>query len=67
MKLTKKIKDLNLQIQSASVSTYGNSAVDVFYVKDVFGMKIESENRINLIKKNIEWALMDDLETEKIQ
>ena len=66
-KLTKKIKDLNLQIQSASVSTYGNSAVDVFYVKDVFGMKIESEKRINLIKKNIELALMDDLETEKKQ
>ena len=50
-----------------AVSTYGNSAVDVFYVKDVFGMKIESEKRINLIKKNIELALMDDLETEKIQ
>ena len=66
-KLTKEIKDLNLQIQSSSVSTYGNSAVDVFYVKDVFGMKIESEKRINLIKKNIELALLDDLETEKIQ
>ena len=66
-KLTKEIKDLNLQIQSSSVSTYGNSAVDVFYVKDVFGMKIECEKRINLIKKNIELALLDDLETEKIQ
>ena len=66
-KLTKEIKDLNLQIQSASVSTYGNSAVDVFYVKDVFGMKIENEKRINLIKKNIQLALMDNFETEKIQ
>ena len=66
-KLTKEIKDLNLQIQSASVSTYGNSAVDVFYVKDVFGMKIENEKRINLIKKNIELALIDNCETEKIQ
>ena len=65
-KLTKEIKDLSLQIQSASVSTYGNSAVDVFYVKDIFGMKIESEKRINLIKKNIELTLMDNLETEKI-
>ncbi len=43
-KLTKEIKSLGLQIQSASVSTYGDKVVDVFYVKDIFGMKIESKN-----------------------
>ena len=31
---------LSLQISSAKISTFGERAVDVFYVKDGFGMKI---------------------------
>ena len=34
--VTRKIAQLGLQINSASVSTYGDRAVDVFYVKDIF-------------------------------
>jgi [protein-PII] uridylyltransferase len=51
--LTRKIAQQNLQINSAKISTYGTSIVDVFYVKDLFGLKIQSDRRINLIKKYI--------------
>ena len=43
--VTRKMADMGLQIQTASVSTYGDRVVDVFYVKDGFGLKITSEAR----------------------
>ena len=42
-----------LQINSASVSTYGDRAVDVFYVKDIFGLKIEAEKMIEKIRNSL--------------
>ena len=39
-----------LQIASAHVTTYGVRAVDVFYVKDVFGMKIENERKLTQLR-----------------
>ena len=48
--ITKAITDLGLQIFSAHISTYGERVVDVFYVKDVFGMKVEHETKIRQIK-----------------
>ena len=44
--VTARISALGLQIASAHVTTYGVRAVDVFYVKDVFGLKIENEQRL---------------------
>jgi [protein-PII] uridylyltransferase len=38
--VTMALTRLSLQIASAKISTYGHKAVDVFYVKDVFGLKI---------------------------
>ncbi len=40
-----------LQIASAHISTYGERVVDVFYVKDVFGLRVEHEGKIATIKK----------------
>ena len=34
--LTRALSALNLQIGSAHITTFGETAVDVFYVKDVF-------------------------------
>ena len=51
--ITRKIAQLGLQINSASVSTYGDRAVDVFYVKDIFGMKVETEKMIEKIRGNL--------------
>ena len=56
--VTRKIAQLGLQINSASVSTYGDRAVDVFYVKDVFGLRVEHDGKIIQIKS----ALMEAIE-----
>ena len=40
-----------LQIASAHVTTYGVRAVDVFYVKDVFGLKISSERKLASVRE----------------
>ncbi|HYI85047.1 MAG TPA: [protein-PII] uridylyltransferase, partial [Acetobacteraceae bacterium] len=41
--VTAAISAQGLQIASAHITTYGVRAVDVFYVKDVFGLKVENE------------------------
>ncbi len=48
--VTAAISERGLQIASAHVTTYGVRAVDVFYVKDVFGMKIENERKLGEIR-----------------
>ena len=37
------LADMSIRIHSAHISTYGFKVVDVFYVKDIFGLKIEQE------------------------
>ncbi|SOE00415.1 [protein-PII] uridylyltransferase [Caenispirillum bisanense] len=47
-----------LQIHSAQVTTYGERVVDVFYVKDVFGMKVEHDAKLRQVRE----TLMETLE-----
>ena len=35
----------NVSIASAIIATYGEQAVDVFYVKDLFGLKLHAESK----------------------
>ena len=49
-RLTKSLAEQNLQISSAKISTYGASIVDVFYVKDLFGLKLQENRRLESIK-----------------
>lgn len=49
--LTRALTSLNLQISSAKISTYGVKVVDVFYVKNLFGHKIEHESRLAETRK----------------
>ncbi len=44
--LTACLTDCGLQISSAHISTYGERVVDVFYVKDVFGLKVVNDPKI---------------------
>ena len=55
--LTAAISDQGLQIASAHVTTYGVRAVDVFYVKDVFGLKIENERKLAQLRVALMHAL----------
>jgi [protein-PII] uridylyltransferase len=49
--LTATISKLNLNIASAHVATFGERAVDVFYVTDLLGAKIEAPQRQAAIKR----------------
>ncbi|MEQ1771609.1 MAG: [protein-PII] uridylyltransferase [Devosia sp.] len=51
--LTRSISDLNLTIGSAHIGTYGEKAVDVFYVTDLTGHKIESKARQKTIRDTL--------------
>lgn len=55
--ITQQLSALQLSIASAHVSTYGEQAVDVFYVKDNFGHKIVHWTRI----KEVRERLLNDL------
>ncbi len=57
--VTRAIKDLALQISSAKVSTYGERAIDVFYVKDVFGLKVESKGKLRQVREGLLNALRE--------
>ncbi len=55
--LTDALFHLNLNIASAHITTFGEKAVDVFYVTDLTGAKITNEDRTARIEK----ALIDVL------
>jgi len=51
--LTNTVSDLNLNIVSAHISTYGERAVDVFYVTDLTGHKIKDGDRQAVIRDTL--------------
>ncbi|GAB4196453.1 MAG: [protein-PII] uridylyltransferase [Thalassobaculales bacterium] len=55
--ITAALAQLNLQVATAKISTYGESAYDVFYVKDVFGLKVDSPPRLEDIRNRLLAAL----------
>jgi [protein-PII] uridylyltransferase len=61
--VTAAISAQGLQIASAHVTTYGVRAVDVFYVKDVFGLKIENERKLQQLRKALLHALVNPDDT----
>ncbi len=51
--MTGALHELSLQISSAKVSTYGERVVDVFYVKNVFGMKVDHPEKLQQINDKL--------------
>ncbi len=56
--VTREISDLNLDIASAHIATFGEKAVDVFYVTDLTGKKITSSSRESLIRERLTKVLV---------
>ena len=52
-KITKVITSLGLQINTANVSTYGDRVVDIFYLKNAFGSKVDDNKTIEKVKNSI--------------
>ncbi len=55
--LTRELNYNNISIATAQIATYGEQAVDVFYVKDMFGMKLHSEHKRNTLEKKLREAI----------
>ena len=52
-RVTKKIFEMNLSIWMARISTKVDQVVDVFYIQDLSGAKLEDEGVISRIKKGL--------------
>ncbi|MBM3648224.1 MAG: [protein-PII] uridylyltransferase [Alphaproteobacteria bacterium] len=57
--VTRALTRLNLQITSAHITTYGEHAVDVFYVKDLFGLKIVNQDKLKQVAETVEASIRD--------
>ena len=51
--VAKTLKDRGLVIHSAHVATYGERAVDVFYIKDVFGLKVTQAGKVQRLERTL--------------
>ncbi|WP_020177440.1 [protein-PII] uridylyltransferase [Methylopila sp. M107] len=58
--LTNAISRLNLNIASAHVATFGERAVDVFYVTDLTGAKVTNAARQNTIRNRLKGVFESD-------
>lgn len=55
--ITRQLERHDVQIRSARIATYGERAVDVFYVRDLFGLKL-SEKKLEVINADIRVAIV---------
>ena len=58
--VTAALTESGLQISSAHISTYGARVVDVFYVRDVFGLKVEHEEKLTALRERLLDAIEPD-------
>jgi [protein-PII] uridylyltransferase len=57
--VTRALTRMNLQIASAHITTYGERAVDVFYVKDMFGLKVVNQQKLKQIAGEVEKSIRE--------
>ena len=57
--VTRALTRMNLQIATAHITTYGERAVDVFYVKDLFGLKIVHQDKLKQIAAEVEMSIRE--------
>ena len=51
-------------VHSAHVATYGERAVDTFYVTDLLGGKLDSQGRLRTVERKLLEAASDKLSAE---
>ena len=62
-RLARALFEGRLIVHSAHIATYGERAVDTFYVTDLTGSKVENEGRLKTIEKRLLEAASDRRET----
>jgi [protein-PII] uridylyltransferase len=60
--LTRTLAGNNISIASAVIVTYGAQAVDTFYVKDMFGLKLHSEGKQKALERKLRQAIDQGVE-----
>ncbi len=55
--LARTLADSNVYIASAVIATYGVQAVDTFYVKDMFGLKLHSKSKQDALERKMRAAI----------
>jgi [protein-PII] uridylyltransferase len=55
--LTRTLANANVNISSAVIATYGEQVVDVFYVKDMFGLKYHSKPKCDILEERLREAI----------
>lgn len=63
-RLARALFEANLIIQSAHITAYGERAADTFYVTDLLGTKISSEQRLKEISDRLVQAASDEKQKE---
>ncbi len=56
--LARALADANISIASAVIATYGVQAVDTFYVKDMFGLKLHSKAKQESLERKLRAAIV---------
>ncbi len=56
--LTRTLANAHVYIASAVIATYGEQAVDTFYVKDMVGLKFHSETKRNALERKLRDAIV---------
>ncbi|MBI5875886.1 MAG: hypothetical protein HZB81_08635, partial [Deltaproteobacteria bacterium] len=65
--ITTALSKLGLYIHIAKIATKGETAADIFYVKDIFGQKIYYKERLKEIRKAIFEALGEEAPREDVE
>jgi len=60
--LARVLASQNIYIASAVIATYGEQVVDTFYVKDMFGLKLHSKTKRDMIEKKLRLAMAEGAE-----
>ena len=55
--LAKTLSDNYISISSAIIATFGEQAVDTFYVKDLFGLKLHSLSKREKLENKLKEAI----------
>ncbi|MEM1303087.1 MAG: hypothetical protein AAGH17_10910, partial [Pseudomonadota bacterium] len=56
--LTRTLAGSNIYIANAVIATYGAQAVDTFYVKDTFGLKIHNKSKQQSLERKLRDAIL---------
>ena len=64
--ITRTLADLRLSVTTARISTFGERTVDVFYVKDMFGMQITQDAKLDQIKKELLARLAEPVSDQRL-